>query len=1094
MRKNIPTKQTLSDEDDQILVISSLFEENFSIDWIQELSGRKATEVLSCCDKAAGQGILFRHGIGSFSFTDEKIRLGFQRRLSSTERGHYHQLIVAMLLKELPDSAAKAARLAPHLLNIYNAIEGCDWLMKAAKIFQSDFQTEAAIACYVKILDDLAGIHQEGTDELFCHAAIEYAKLNTARSDVKKVTSILEEAMFRAKNIQNQRLQSMIDMNFAKNRWLQSQYKSALSHFENSWLLANKLGDETLIRSLANFKTFLLYWQGLFQDAVLDYERTLADVEKFPHGRFPLLATMTVGTCYGQIGQVTQGIGMIDSIRRHCLETGDIGLAVHSGICIGAIMLDIGHVDDALQHLAPAVVEATKMQPDWTTIQGELILAYAYYLHGENEKSLKHIRRFYQLSKQVDVSVRPWPYLMELCWAAETGLYPVAPDMSIRQEVETMMKGENVFLKGVACRFKALLQKKEGLPIADIISTLISSIEFLEISGHAIELAKSRLELARAFLLQGNQGQAQKTAEAACNVLSPLNENLIPDDLKPLIKPASANEHQIKEFLATSRELRLAGNSRDAIGHIISTANRISGAERGGIFLLENPDQALIRNNSTIATSDETVRSWASQRRKPGSHSNSPDSGTRALQGIRRNDLQKSRPERIHKFILRASKNLTQDQMNLPEFNASKKLMLDVVAAGVGKVQELRIQDNQESPAKERILSSICVPIISGRNILGVLYSDNRLLSNAFNTSLLDILYWLASCAAQILENDRLQKENDQLTAKLEEIKSHYDNQSHHNEPAHFENIIGESEAIKKVLAQIVEIAPYDTTILVLGETGAGKELAARAVLSASQRRNKPFITLNCSALSEKLIYSELFGHEKGSFTGADRRHIGRFEKANGGTLFLDEIGDLPPDMQVRLLRVLETKEFERVGGKETLRSDFRLITATNRNLELEIKRKTFRADLFYRINVYPIFIPPLRERRQDIPLLIRYFIKDQTLKTGRMSRLITDEEMSRLMEYSWPGNVRELKNCVERYVASSQKRITDLLETQYHPASPSKNAAITLQDNERRHIEWALTKTMGKIHGHGGAAELLDIHPNTLTFRIKKLGIKKDR
>jgi formate hydrogenlyase transcriptional activator len=843
--------------------------------------------------------------------------------------------------------------------------------------------------------------------------------------------------MFRAKAIGNQRYQSMIGMNFAKNKWLQSQYSSALSHFESSWNIANTLGDETLIRSLSNFKTFLRYWQGLFKDAVLDYEKSLADVEKFPRGRFPLLATMTVGTCYGQIGQVTQGIGMIDSIRRHCLEIGDIGLAVHCSICIGAIMLDIGHVDDALHHLLSAVAQASTMPPDWTTIQGELILAYAHYLNGEADKSLRHIRRFHRLSKEVDVSVRPWPYLMELCWAAESGSYPSMADLSIRLEVDSMINSQNCFLTGVAYRFKALLQKKDGEPHPQIIDTLKSSIQFLEISGHAIELAKTRLELARLYLLEGDQKQALKSTEAACHILSPLNEELIPDDLRPLVKPASAHEYQFKELLAISGQLRLAVSSRDTIGHIISATNRITGAERCGIFLLD-----------------------------PARETDS--------------------------FSLRASKNLTQEQIGFPEFTSSIKLMREVVASGEGKVRDLTVPENPDRPAENLVLSSICVPIAASGKVLGVLYLDNRLLSNAFNASLLDILHWLASYAAQVLENDRRQRENEQLAAKIEEIKTHYEQRSVHQPRAPIENIVGKSDAIQKVLAQIVEVASSDTTVLILGETGVGKELAARAILSQSLRWDHPFITLNCSALSEKLIYSELFGHERGSFTGADRRHIGRFEKADGGTLFLDEIGDLPLDMQVRLLRVLETKEFERVGGKKTIRSDFRVITATNRDLEEEIKRKTFRSDLFYRINVFPIYIPPLRERREDIPLLIDYFLKLQREKTGNISRLITEEEMGALIRYDWPGNVRELKNCIERYVVSSHTRITQLLESGYAPTWPQKNAVITLQDNERRHIEWALTKTAGKIHGPGGAAELLDIHPNTLTFRIKKLGIKR--
>jgi len=873
---------------------------------------------------------------------------------------------------------------------------------------------------------------------LFCDAAIEYSKLNTARNNVKKIVLLLEDAMSRAKKLKNKKYQSLIYMELAKNKWLQSQYKSASTYFENSLTLAKELADENLLNRIANFKTFLLYWQGLFKDAVVDYEKSLGDVDHFPHGRFPLLAAMTVGTCYAQIGQITQGIGMIDSIRRLCRQKGDVGLAAHSGVIIGAIMIDVGHVDDALQYLIPAVKEARKLKPDWTTIQGELMLAYAYYLNGENEKSRLHIGHFYKLSNQVDVSVRPWPYFMELCWAIEEKLLPSVPGInSIREEVEDMINGENIFLKGVAYRFKALLERKDGVPNDKIINTLQQSIEYLKISGHAIELAKTRLELARLYLLMGNQQLALKAAKPAFNILSSFNEKLIPSDLQPLIKKTDQNESQFSELISIYKDLSLANNSKDALQYIISTANRITGAERGGIFLLE-----------TI-----------------------------------------SHPKHL---TLRASKNLTQDQIDLPEFQSSLSLITEVATLGKGKVQGMRIQDNTDFPNETIILSSICVPIILKNHILGVLYHDNRLLRNAFNPSLLNILLSLASYTALVLENDKLQKENEYLAEKVDEINTFYEQKNSNKQSIHFEHIIGESQEIKQVLFKISEVAQSDTTVLILGETGVGKELVAQAIVKNSWRANKPFITLNCSALSEKLIYSELFGHEKGSFTGADHRHIGRFEKAHEGTLFLDEIGDLPLDMQVRLLRVLETKEFERVGGKETIHSDFRLITATNRKLEQEIEQGTFRSDLFYRINVFPIYIPPLRERRQDIPLLIDYFLKGQQNKLGKIPRIISDEEIFSLKQYNWPGNVRELKNCVERYVTTAHTRITDLLHGEYQPARMKQNSAITLQENERQHIEWALEQTRGKIHGPGGAAELLDINPNTLAFRIKKLGVKK--
>jgi len=828
-------------------------------------------------------------------------------------------------------------------------------------------------------------------------------------------------------------------MHLAKNKWLQSQYKSALNYFEQAWTMARNLNDEMLLRSTANFNTFFLFWQGRYRDTVLDYEKSVPDVERFPFGRFPLLATMTVGVCYGQIGQVTQGIGLIDAIRRYCLDKGDIGLAAHSGTCIGAIMLDIGHVDDALQHLVPSVEEVKKIQPDWILMQGQLMLAYAYYLKGDNDKCAVYLRQFSRHGKQVHVSVRPWPYLMELCWAIEEGRLPPMLDLSIRNEVDQMIKGQHLCLKGVAYRFKALLQKKEGVPYERIITTLKRSIESLEQSGQLIELSKSRMELARLYLLQGNQKKSYKTAEEAFSVLSSLNENLIPDDLKPLMKDSAYADSLFREIIHVNQELISLGNNRDVIQHIISSANRITGAERGGIFLIDD---------STIPP----------------------------------------------KLNLRASKNLTQDQIEMPDFNSSMKMITEVINHGKGLVQGLRVQENIDSPDEDLVLSAICVPIISKNNILGILYHDNRLLSNAFDKSQLEILSYLAAHIALVLQNDNLQEENDRLHNKLEELTRHYEKQNVQHQTIHSDEIVGESHEIKHVLSQVSQVAKTNTTVLILGETGVGKELVAKAIQRHSLRHDKPFISLNCSALSEKLIYSELFGHEKGSFTSADHRHIGRFEKAHAGTLFLDEIGDLPLDVQVRLLRVLETKEFERVGGKETISSDFRLIAATNRDLEQEVSKKRFRPDLFYRINVFPIYVPPLRDRRQDIPLLIRYFLKAQTQQTGKISRIIGEEEMLELTQYHWPGNVRELKNIVERYAISSSGSLTNMLSllnvsrreiSQEYPA-------VTLQENERRHVLWALDRTKGKIHGPGGAAELLDIHPNTLTFRIKKMGIKR--
>jgi transcriptional regulator with GAF, ATPase, and Fis domain len=279
---------------------------------------------------------------------------------------------------------------------------------------------------------------------------------------------------------------------------------------------------------------------------------------------------------------------------------------------------------------------------------------------------------------------------------------------------------------------------------------------------------------------------------------------------------------------------------------------------------------------------------------------------------------------------------------------------------------------------------------------------------------------------------------------------------------------------------------------LILGETGVGKELVARAIHARSERREGPFIRVNCSAFSEHLIASELFGHEKGAFTGAGKTRLGRFELAHGGTLFLDEIGDIPPAVQVRLLRVLQSHEFERVGGQTTLRSDFRLMAATNRDLLAAVKEDRFRQDLYYRLNVFPIEVPPLRERGEDIALLAAYFLKKYARQYGKRVAPISAQVAARLAAYAWPGNVRELENYVERAVILSRGVHLELPAMEAAGAAPNKALPLLSHaENERRHVVLALKRAGGRIAGPGGAAAMLELHPNTLRYRIQKLGIK---
>ena len=313
--------------------------------------------------------------------------------------------------------------------------------------------------------------------------------------------------------------------------------------------------------------------------------------------------------------------------------------------------------------------------------------------------------------------------------------------------------------------------------------------------------------------------------------------------------------------------------------------------------------------------------------------------------------------------------------------------------------------------------------------------------------------------------------------------------------PRRFEQIIGNSPALEAVLEQVERVAPTDSTVLIQGETGTGKELIARAIHNLSVRCGCPFVKLNCAAIPFDLLESELFGHERGAFTGAIAQKIGRFELADKGTLFLDEVGDIPPALQPKLLRVLQEQEFERLGSNRTHQVDVRLVAATNRNLADMVKRNEFRSDLYYRLNVFPIPLPPLRARRQDITALVEHFVEIYARRMDKQIEHISPETMSALISYQWPGNIRELQNFIERSVilTSGSVLYPPLASLRSAPEAESLEA-ITLEDAEREHILKALEHTGWVVAGRNGAAARLGIKRSTLYFKMQKLGISRTK
>ncbi len=326
----------------------------------------------------------------------------------------------------------------------------------------------------------------------------------------------------------------------------------------------------------------------------------------------------------------------------------------------------------------------------------------------------------------------------------------------------------------------------------------------------------------------------------------------------------------------------------------------------------------------------------------------------------------------------------------------------------------------------------------------------------------------------------QLEQENEYLLRELKLSKN-------------FEEIISQSGKFKRVLQDLEQVAPTDATVLILGESGTGKELIARAVHNLSDREHRPLVKVNCATLPANLIESELFGHEKGAFTGAIQKKIGRFELADGGTIFLDEIGEMPIELQAKLLRVLQEGEFERLGNSKTIKVNARVIAATNRNLEEAIAKGEFRQDLYYRLNVFPVQLPPLRERKEDIPLLVQHFAKRFAKKFGREPLLLTKKVINDLTAYPWPGNIRELENIVERAVIISKGNKLDLGHSLPKTGRQSQRSQFpTLEELERTHILKTLKYTHWKVSGENGAAQLLGLKRTTLEARMKKLGIER--
>lgn len=1025
-----------SNTDKRILALASLFDAEFSIDWIQELSKARATTILMALEGACRAQLLKKQDLGVFTFVDQKAREKAKAGLTRGEKETLHKKIAALMINEAADGELAITSAAAQLMHVLNDLEGCRILFDAGERFRKKGASEKARACYEKIMHDLKKKRGRSEDNLFVETVIGYSKDRLSMGSPDITLSFLQRALKRSERLRDESLQAIILLRMASVAYVKMEYVSAQKYFFRGRKIAGRVDDSMVARTLDACSVVHYCYSGRFKDAVKIHESIEAELSKKTSDYHPSFRIrLVLGLSYAHIGQISQGLGMVNQLRDDALASKDHDAAARASIYIAWILYLKNDLDNAHNQIAKTLKSAKNLDL-FTKSLASLLQAYVYFEKKDYKNSHAHLKRALETRNEYSFTFRG--YLFDFCLAMERGIYPFIQDLSLKDEIKMSNYIGNIYSQGVASRFQAFWQQDNREPRKKVYASLQRSLALLEKSGAQLETARTKEALSRYFLEEGDMLKSKKYAGDAARTLREYGGRHLARDLVHLLEGKHAIEgDHVEEILNIGSEILEIQDIRKVAQRILSTIIRITEAERGAIFL-----------RTPTSTSGEK-----------------------------------------HEVKVLVTKNLRMEDIHKPDFMISIRMIEE--SANTGHVKF----DSGDSAENERLKSAsiksrICVPLLRRGKAIGILYHDNRLFRNPFKKQDLKILTYFASLAAIALDNAQAYEKIQSLNQRLSEEKNYLEEQQ--LEHLHFEDFVAASPAIKKVLKLVEKVATTEATVLITGDTGVGKEMVARAIHQQSGRRDKPFIRVNCGALPESLIASELFGHEKGSFTGATKRRIGRFELADTGTLFLDEIGDISMDIQIRLLRVLQTKKFERVGANESIQSDFRLLTATNSNLETDAAEGRFRQDLFYRLNVFPIYVPPLKERMADISPLACWFLKKHSAKMKKSFKGIPHSEMDKLMKYHWPGNVRELENVIERGVILNNAGLFQIPDLNTPTGNSFLSEQITLEEMERQYIYNTLQKVNWKVYGPGGAAELLGLNHSTLYSRMKKLGIKK--
>jgi len=844
----------------------------------------------------------------------------------------------------------------------------------------------------------------------------------------------LKRAMEAAEIIGDMRSRALILLHLGRFYNYHDNKDESLAFFEEGKAEVEKLGDEDILNQSAELLGLYFQIKGLYLDALPWLERAAKIYEAEKGLQLNPLGPISLASCYAFLGRFHHAIGTLNYYHRRAIEEYNHSLAATMRAMMGMVLLMINKKEEAFHELSGAMEDAARTKNDLAYYLASGYLSYYELLEGNIQKSWNALLKYTIQGKKNGLN-RRYESSMKIEHLYEfkrLGLKPV-PGLNFKKKMEMYLRGPDIHLRGVAHRILAMDADSRGEDHGIIEENLNISEKFLKLSGDPIQLAKTQLEIARLKLKENNKQEARYYAYKALHGFSGYEDLFFPDNMRYLLSMKVDNpDRTIQE-----RTEELTERFISMIQDLIPTVD------------LDNMMEKIVKATNRFFGAERGGLFWFME---------SHDSKMPALRG---------------------SYNLTQREIFSEEFKPNIDLIIKTFQEKQPQVARLE----SKGPWPHQARAILCMPFEVSGQTRGVLYHDNSYVRDCFDFLEKPMLARLVNALSTYVEGINYFVKRLEQSA-TEKIRS--------NRYPDKNNIIAESPVMKTIIEQVDRVSLSESTILILGETGVGKELLAHRIHRKSKRNGGPFVIVDSSTIPESLFESEMFGHEKGAFTGADHPKAGRFELAHNGTLFIDEIGELPKSIQVKFLRVLQDKILIRLGGKRNIFSNFRLVAASNRDLAAEVSAGRFREDLYFRLNVVPITLPPLRERMDDILLLARHFLGKYTAKYNRPMLELTPELEASLLDYHWPGNIRELQNTIERAVilSSDDNLVIDL---------PAKKAISTRQffrdhppmdELQRRYIRYALENTGGKIGGPGGAAELLGMKRTTLRKRMKKLGI----